>query len=93
MARMLNIIAMGYPRGMMVRRSDHYQKDRCVKGKPQIGIITDYTVYQNESMTQIQVWPTVMWEGAPAPTSVHPTLVDVYRPKDKRKAVYIECME
>lgn len=80
----------GYPVGMVVERSAHYQKNRCQKGKPQIGIITGFEIYENDSKTQIQRWPVVAWEGVrTGPSCTNPCLVDV-RKKDRNRVQYLE---
>lgn len=86
----LDFSAMGFPTGMLVRRSEHYLKDRCIKARSQVGIVTEFKVYQNDDQQPV-VWPVVAWEGVTTgPASTNPALVDVHRAKDKKRAVYVE---
>lgn len=86
----LDFERMGFPTGMLVQRSDHYQKNRCVSRRPQVGVITDFKVFPDDEQLPV-VWPVVAWEGvATGPASTNPALVDVNRAKDKKRAAYVE---
>ncbi len=86
----LDFASMGFPTGMLVQRSAHYQKDRCQTGRPQVGVITRFDVLANDDQLPV-LWPTVAWEGVPTgPSSTNPSLVDVCRPADKKRAIYVD---
>lgn len=92
--QVLDFSAMGFPAGLMVRRSDHCMKDRCMTGKPQVGIITDFRVYGDAAGLPV-VWPVVAWEGdrCPAITATHPALVDVMDERRADIAIYRKLEE
>lgn len=88
--RCLDFEKMGFPTGLLVERSAHHQTDRCKKGRPQLGIVTGFKVYEDDERCPV-VWPVVAWEGcATGPTTVNPALVDVHRAKDRKRAHYVE---
>jgi len=79
--------------GTMVKRSEHCQKEMCLKGKPQIGIITDMEFFSDNTGDAV-AWPVIMWEGCKTmPSCCHPALVDMYRAKDRKRITYIEMVE
>lgn len=91
--RVLDFHTMGFPVGMLVRRSDHYQREFCAKGKPQVGILVAFEVYTNSQGLPI-VWPVVAWEGSrTGPKLCHPALVDTHRAADRKRALYREVVD
>lgn len=88
----LDFEKMEFPVGMLVQRSDHFQKDRCISGTPQIGVITEFEIYTNDDEYPV-VWPTIAWEGVgTGPSTTNPALVDVHRSEDKKAAIYIDIV-
>lgn len=86
----LDFMKMNFPTGILVQRSDQYQKDRGIKGKPQLGVITEFKVFANDEQLPV-VWPVVAWVGVPTgPATTNPALVDVHTAKDRKRAVYVE---
>ena len=90
MFKCLDFQQMGLPIGLLVQRSAYFMRDRCVNGRPQIGIITGFEVCVNEDQIPI-VWPIIAWEGkTTGPSTTNPALVEPGRAKDRKRAVYIE---
>lgn len=86
-------MAMGCPIGTMVCRSEFCMREKCMKGKPQIGIITNFKHFA-DSRGIVITWPVVAWEGCRTGDSInHPANVDIYRKKEKKNAKYRDMME
>lgn len=66
--------------GTLVKRSDHWNKERCIKPrtKLQIGIIVGFEFFQ-EGYRRIVTWPVIHWEGAACQSLTHPANVALYR--------------
>lgn len=88
----LSIIDFSDKIGTVVCRSEHFQREHCKKGKPQVGIITDHKHFA-DSMGNPICWPQVMWEGDCMPRTTHPVLVDLYRKNQKKYAKYRDMVE
>ncbi len=62
--------------GLLVTRSPHYLKDRCVKpnARREIGLMVERRHYETV-IGGVQTWPVIHWEGAVMSSICHPMLV------------------
>ena len=70
--------------GMLVKRSAHCIKEKCLKGKQkhQIGIIVGVEFYL-DTKAGIITWPVIHWEGQVISSLTHPANAIAYRKRDK----------
>lgn len=70
-----------YRIGTVVKRSDHYHKERCSKprdpSRRQLGIMVDSLMYQTGN--RMIHWPVIHWENDPVAQTCHPANVVPYR--------------
>lgn len=83
----------GHPIGALVRRSPHHQRDACVQGRPQLGIITEIAVYPDARGLPVS-WPVVAWEDTrTGPAITHPVRVEFARADQRRATRWIAMCE
>ncbi len=76
--------------GLLVTRSPHYLKDRCVKRKRrEIGLMVERRHYETV-IGSVQTWPVIHWEGAVMSSICHPALVVPLR---RHSLPAVECHE
>ena len=81
--KVLDFQKMNFPTGLLVTRSAHWNKERCIKTKKkEIGIVTGFKIHEDSRKMPI-VWPVVFWEKGNMDSTNHPANVDVYRKNSK----------
>ena len=57
--------------GTLVVRSEHWKKERGYKNDIQVGIIVDFTIFEDDLCVAVY-WPRIHWEGELMSFANHP---------------------
>lgn len=70
--------------GMVVTRSEHWNRERCVKPgtEPQLGVIVGHEFF-DDKLCGVVCFPVIHWEGESTGSVTHPANVVPYREKDR----------
>lgn len=74
-----------YPIGLLVKRSDHYFREKCINSKSferkAIGIVTELSFFENKGTKESVCYPHIHWENANCSEICHPSNAVPYRDK------------
>jgi len=74
----------GTSTGMLVTRSEHWNRERCVKPgtEPQLGMIVGHEFFVDK-VCGVVCFPIIHWEGQVGGSMTHPANAVPYREKDR----------
>lgn len=80
--------------GLLVTRSNHWNKELCVKSnkRREIGIMVDKRFYANK-LNGTSCYPVIHWEGGSVGSTTHPANAVPFRKSDLKRATYVEIEE